>query len=58
MDTMRPTAVALALAAASAWALDPAMLPTGGKVTAGSAAISQTGNALNVQQSSQRAAWR
>ena len=40
-----------ALAAAPA----PNALPTGGKVVAGSAAITQAGNTMNINQSSQRA---
>ncbi len=48
-------AVSLAFIGVQAWALDPTSLPTGGQVVAGSAAISQAANALNVQQASQRA---
>ncbi|MFA7242122.1 MAG: filamentous hemagglutinin N-terminal domain-containing protein [Sulfuricellaceae bacterium] len=48
--------LAFALTSAPAHALDLGALPTGGNVTAGSAAISQAANVLTVQQSSQRAA--
>jgi filamentous hemagglutinin family protein len=40
----------------AAHALDVNALPTGGQVTAGSASINQTGNTLNINQSSQKAA--
>ncbi|MBI4984863.1 MAG: filamentous hemagglutinin N-terminal domain-containing protein, partial [Rhodocyclales bacterium] len=49
-------AAALALFGAPAWALDAAALPTGGKLVAGSATLSQTANVLTVRQTSQRAA--
>ena len=53
-------ALALALTGTPAHALDLGALPTGGSITAGTAAISQTTNLLTVQQTSQRAAidWR
>ena len=53
---LRVLAASLALIGAPAWALDPSALPTGGKVVAGSAAISQAAKTLTVQQTSQRAA--
>lgn len=49
-------AASLALLGASAHALDTNALPTGGKVTAGNATISQAGNALDIHQTTQRAA--
>ena len=49
-------AAALALVGMPVWAIDTNALPTGGKVTAGSAAISQIGATLNVKQNTQRAA--
>lgn len=49
-------AASLALWGASAHALDTNTLPTGGKVTAGNATISQAGNALDIRQTTQRAA--
>ena len=52
-------AVAMAIggmAGAHAAGLAPGALPTGGQVSAGSAAISSSGNTLNVIQGSQRAA--
>ena len=50
-------ALAVAGLAQQAFAAAPApnALPTGGKVVAGSAAISQAGNTMNINQSSQRA---
>ncbi|TAK75346.1 MAG: filamentous hemagglutinin N-terminal domain-containing protein [Aquabacterium sp.] len=45
-----------AMAGAHAAGLAPGALPTGGQVSAGSAAISSSGNTLNVIQGSQRAA--
>ena len=48
--------VALCLLGSSAWSLDTNALPTGGKIMAGSAAISQSGNTLTVQQNTNRAA--
>jgi hypothetical protein len=42
--------------ASKAWSLDTAALPTGGRVVAGAASISQSGNTLTVQQNSNRAA--
>ncbi|MDP4029117.1 MAG: filamentous hemagglutinin N-terminal domain-containing protein [Gallionella sp.] len=51
-----PLTLALALTGTPAHALDLGALPTGGSIAAGTAAISQTANALTVQQSSQRAA--
>ncbi len=55
-----PLTLALAIIGAPAHALDAGALPTGGSVTAGSAAISQAANVLTVQQVSQRAAidWK
>ena len=52
------SALALAFTASGApsWALDPNALPSGGKVVAGAATISQAANVLTVQQASQRAA--
>ncbi|MCM2287569.1 MAG: filamentous hemagglutinin N-terminal domain-containing protein, partial [Sulfuritalea sp.] len=52
----RLLAAALALVGAPVWALDVNALPSGGKVTAGSASIGQSGSALTIQQASQRAA--
>ena len=49
-------AASLALIGAPSWALDVNALPTGGKVVAGAATISQAANVLTVQQASQRAA--
>jgi len=48
------TGLLVALAAQAAWALDPGTLPRGANVAAGSAGFTQSGNALNVQQSSQK----
>jgi filamentous hemagglutinin family protein len=48
--------VALCLLSGSAWSLDTNALPSGGKVVAGAAAISQSANTLTVQQHSTRAA--
>jgi filamentous hemagglutinin family protein len=55
-----PLTLALSIIGAPAHALDVGALPTGGSVTAGSAAISQAANVLTVQQVSQRAAidWK
>ncbi len=47
-------AALLPLSGAPVWALDMSALPTGGKLSAGSATISQASNVLTVQQSSQR----
>ncbi|MDK9726386.1 MAG: YDG domain-containing protein [Sterolibacteriaceae bacterium MAG5] len=55
---LRPAAAVVSLAFASpGWAAAPApdALPTGGNVTAGSATISQSGNRMDVRQTSQRA---
>ena len=49
-------AVFLPLSMGYAHALDVNALPTGGQVTAGSATINQTGNTLNINQASQKAA--
>ena len=49
-------AIFLPLSMSSAHALDVNALPTGGQVTAGSATINQTGNTLNINQASQKAA--
>ena len=48
-------ALSLALIGTPAWALAPNVLPTGGVVSAGAASISQSANALTVQQTSARA---
>ncbi|MDY0748687.1 YDG domain-containing protein [Paucibacter sp. R3-3] len=48
------TGLLVALASHAAWALDPGTLPRGANVAAGSAGFTQSGNALNVQQSSQK----
>src|ERR1700754_3769509 len=48
------TGLLVALAAQAAWALDPGTLPRGANIAAGSAGFTQSGNALNVQQSSQK----
>ena len=53
---IRVMAASLALIGMPVWALDTGALPAGARVTAGSAAISQVGSALNVQQTTQRAA--
>ena len=53
---LRILAASLALISIPVWALDTNALPTGGKVSAGSAAISQIGTTLNIQQNTQRAA--
>ena len=53
---LRILAASLALIGTPVWALDTNALPTGGKVTAGSAAINQIGTTLNIQQNTQRAA--
>ena len=49
-------AVFLPLSMGYAQAADVNALPTGGQVTAGSATINQTGNTLNINQASQKAA--
>ncbi|MFT7724829.1 MAG: filamentous hemagglutinin N-terminal domain-containing protein [Roseateles sp.] len=49
-------AAGLVAAASAAFAAGPGTLPTGGQVTAGSAAIAQQGSAMTVTQGSQRAA--
>ena len=50
-------ALAIALMAQNGMAAEPAAtaLPTGGKVIAGAANIAQSGNTMNINQSSQRA---
>jgi large exoprotein involved in heme utilization and adhesion len=47
--------VLVAFGSLPAYALDPTALPTGGQVAAGSAAISQSGAQMDVNQATQRA---
>ena len=47
--------VLVAFGALPAYALDPAALPTGGQVAAGSATISQSGARMDVNQATQKA---
>ena len=54
--SQRILAAALAVIGVPAWGLDINALPSGGKVVAGAATISQAANVLTVQQASQRAA--
>ena len=50
----RPLALTSILCAATALALDPNALPTGGQITAGRGAISQSGGAMTITQQTDR----